>query len=152
MGLDACGTIRARRRGVPPKHATFQSMVTRSPRRMTSPSVHGRTLKLSWCFRISMSNRKGAAKEGRGPPEGGHCACLFGRLSEAHEGVDLLDQMVGYYLFNHRSKKWWRRLFFFFLTVSCYNSFVVGRSAGWKAGYKDWVEDMAMELVTDVRV
>ena len=26
--------------------------------------------------------------------------------------VDLLDQMVGYYLINHRSLKWWRKLFF----------------------------------------
>lgn len=68
------------------------------------------------------------------------------------KGVDLLDQMVGYYIFKDRSKKWWRWLFFFFLSVSCYNAFVVAKSAGAaKNGLKDWMEDLAGELVTDVR-
>ncbi|KAK0139205.1 PiggyBac transposable element-derived protein 4 [Merluccius polli] len=67
------------------------------------------------------------------------------------KGVDLLDQMVSYYQFQHQSKKWWRRLFFFFLSVSCYNSFIAARSAGaYKGGYKEWQEDLAYELVTPV--
>jgi hypothetical protein len=67
------------------------------------------------------------------------------------KGVDLLDQMVSYYQFKHRSKKWWRRLFLFFLSVSCYNSYIAARSAGaYKGCYKEWQEDLAQELVTPV--
>ncbi|XP_030195004.1 piggyBac transposable element-derived protein 4-like [Gadus morhua] len=43
------------------------------------------------------------------------------------KGVDLLDQMVGYYGFQHRSKKWWRRVFFFLLSVSCHNAYIAVR-------------------------
>lgn len=60
-----------------PNHATFQSMVTRSPRRMTSPSVHGRTLKLSWCFRISMiPQQQERCCEGREGTARGRSLCL----------------------------------------------------------------------------
>ena len=70
------------------------------------------------------------------------------------KGVDLLDQMVGYYGFQHRSKKWWRRVFFFFLAVSCYNAYIAARSIGGTAfrnkyrGYKNWLEDLAEQLIT----
>ncbi len=69
-------------------------------------------------------------------------------------GVDLLDQMIGYYGFQHRSKKWWRRVFFFFLGVSCHNAYVAARSVGGTAfkrkyrNYKNWLEDLAEQLIT----
>jgi hypothetical protein len=43
------------------------------------------------------------------------------------KGVDLCDQMVGYYMPNHRSKKWWRRIFFYFLCVSVHNSYLLAK-------------------------
>ena len=43
-------------------------------------------------------------------------ACLAD-YQQHMKGVDLLDQMVGYYQFQHRSTKWWRRLFFSFMSV-----------------------------------
>ncbi|CAM4573597.1 unnamed protein product [Leuciscus chuanchicus] len=82
-------------------------------------------------------------------------ACLAD-YQQHMKGVDLLDQMVGYYQIHHRSTKWWRRLFFYFVTVACYNAFVAARSAGgaeWKyrrGGYKDWLEDLTQELIVPV--
>ncbi len=70
--------------------------------------------------------------------------------------MDLLDQMVGYYGFQHRSNKWRRRVFFFFLAVSCHNAYIAARSVGGAAfrtkyrGYKNWLEDLAEELITPV--
>lgn len=97
--------------------------------------------------------QKGLSREERGGDSQREVevpACLAD-YQKHMKGVDLLDQMVGYYQFQHRSKKWWRRLFFFFLAVSCYNSYVVARSAGGnKGGYKEWLEDLAEELVTPV--
>lgn len=66
-------------------------------------------------------------------------------------GVDLLDQMIGYYGFDHRSRKWWRRIFFWGLSVSCYNSYVTARSVGGRFNhYKDWLETLVEQLVTPV--
>ena len=82
-------------------------------------------------------------------------ACLAD-YQQHMEGVGLLDQMVGYNQIQHRSTKWWRRQFFYFLTVACYNAFVAARSEGgaeWKyrrGGYKDWLEDVTMELMVPV--
>lgn len=82
-------------------------------------------------------------------------ACLAD-YQQHMKGVDLLDQMVGYYQFQHRSLKWWRRLFFYLVAVACYNAFVAARSAGgaeWKykrGGYKDWLEDLSQELTVPV--
>ena len=70
-------------------------------------------------------------------------ACLAD-YQQHMEGVGLLDQMVGY------------NQFFYFLTVACYNAFVAARSEGgaeWKyrrGGYKDWLEDVTMELMVPV--
>ena len=47
------------------------------------------------------------------------------------KGVDVLEQMVGYYQFKHHSKKWWTRLFFL-LAVGCYNAYIAARCAGGK--------------------
>ena len=72
------------------------------------------------------------------------------------KGVDLLDQMVGYYQIHHRSTKWWRRLFFYLIGVAAYNAFVAARSVGgpgWRyrrSGYKDWLEDLSQELIVPV--
>jgi hypothetical protein len=73
------------------------------------------------------------------------------------KGVDLMDQMVGYYLLNHRSKKWWRRVFFYLFSVSVHNSYVLAKACHpdfvrqeWP-NLQDFVEDLAHELVGDYR-
>ena len=65
-----------------------------------------------------------------------------------------MDQMTGYYQFDHRSKKWWRRVFFFFLSVSCHNAVIAAKSfgggdfkkkytlgtrTGWRFWHRNWL-------------
>ena len=73
------------------------------------------------------------------------------------KGVDLLDQMVGYYMIHHRSKKWWRRIFHHLMMASAYNAYVVARdtnpemvAAEWP-NYQDFLEGIILWLVGDVR-
>lgn len=44
-------------------------------------------------------------------------------------GVDLHDQMRGYYAIGTKSRKWWRYLFWFCLDVSIVNSFILEKKA-----------------------
>jgi len=73
-------------------------------------------------------------------------------------GVDLLDQMVAYYLINHRSLKWWRRLFFHLMTATAYNSYIVAQDSNpdiakqqWPS-FKDYLEHLCMGLIGDTTV
>ena len=73
------------------------------------------------------------------------------------KGVDLCDQMTGYHLINHRSKKWWRRLYFYLQMVAVHNAYIVAKesnpveaAAQWPL-FQDIVEDLSLELIGDVR-
>ena len=44
-------------------------------------------------------------------------------------GVDIADQLVTYYGFQHCSKKWWKRVFFHLLDVTMVNAFVIYKSS-----------------------
>ncbi|XP_063757603.1 piggyBac transposable element-derived protein 4-like [Eleginops maclovinus] len=153
-GLDACGTIRSNRKGIPTKLAAM--------------ARHQYTVRqkddLTFCAWqdtkavLVLSNHHAPTATGTVKRrQGGDVqtevtvpACLSD-YQRNMKGVDLLDQMVGYYTIKHRSKKWWRRLFFYFLSVSCYNAYIVAKRAGANfSGYKDWQEDLAQELVTPV--
>ena len=74
---------------------------------------------------------------------------------ENMKGVDLLDQMIGYYMFQHRSKKWWRRIFYYLLMASSYNSYVLARESNPEEvlerypNYQDYFEDLPLELIGD---
>jgi hypothetical protein len=73
------------------------------------------------------------------------------------KGVDLCDQMVGYYLLNHRSKKWWRRIFFYLMEVSAYNAYIMARDTNpdqansmWPT-FQSFLEDLVIALIGDIR-
>ena len=44
-------------------------------------------------------------------------------------GVDLSDQMRGYYMAGRKSKKWWRCLMWFFVDVSIVNAYILEKSS-----------------------
>ena len=81
-------------------------------------------------------------------------------LSDYHKhmkGVDLCDQMIGYYLLNHRSKKWWRRLFFYLMMASAHNSYIVAKDTHpavarerWPR-FQDFIEELVEDLIGDTR-
>ncbi|KAL3881448.1 hypothetical protein ACJMK2_027890 [Sinanodonta woodiana] len=73
------------------------------------------------------------------------------------KGVDLCDQMVGYYLLHHRSKKWWHRIFFYLMEASAYNAYVIARDTNpervktmWPT-FQNYLEDLVASLVGDTR-
>ena len=75
------------------------------------------------------------------------------------KGVDLMDQMIGYYIIQHRSKKWWRRIFQYLMMASAHNAYVVARDTNpemvaseWP-NFQDFVEGVGdiLSLVGDVR-
>ncbi|KAK2190175.1 hypothetical protein NP493_87g02016 [Ridgeia piscesae] len=73
------------------------------------------------------------------------------------KGVDLMDQMVGYYIIQHRSKKWWRRIFHYLMMASAYNAYVVARDTNpemvateWP-NFQDFLEEIVLWLVGEVR-
>ena len=68
-------------------------------------------------------------------------------------GVDLSDQMVGYHIIHHRSKKWWRRLYFHLQMVAVHNTYVVAKESQpdvtrveWPV-FQDFVDDVALQLM-----
>ena len=73
------------------------------------------------------------------------------------KGVDLCDQMVGYYLLNHRSKKWWRRIFFYLMLASGYNAYVIAKDTNHDVANNLWptfqmyLEDLVLALIGDTR-
>ena len=73
------------------------------------------------------------------------------------KGVDLMDQMIGYYIIHHRSKKWWRRIFHYLMMASAYNAYVVARDtnpeiveAEWP-NFQDFLEQIILWLIGEVR-
>ncbi|XP_060777628.1 piggyBac transposable element-derived protein 4-like [Neoarius graeffei] len=163
-GIQACGTVRANRRGLPKtKELSKQAGMARHQYRVAQQDELTLCVWQDTKAVMVLSNHHdpmalGSVKrkiEAQRQVEVKVPACLAD-YQQHMKGVDLLDQMVGYYQIDHRSSKWWRRLFFYFLSVACYNAFVAARSAGgdeWKyrkSGYKAWLEDLTMELCVPV--
>ncbi|GFO38733.1 PiggyBac transposable element-derived protein 4-like [Plakobranchus ocellatus] len=72
------------------------------------------------------------------------------------KGIDLCDQMLGYYMPSHRSRKWWRRVFSYLLMASAHNAYVVAKDSNaefaakhWP-GFQDFLEDLAEDLVANL--
>ncbi|XP_038123493.1 piggyBac transposable element-derived protein 4-like isoform X2 [Cyprinodon tularosa] len=164
-GLNACGTVRANRTGLPKNERL---------RKNTSMEKHefrvAQKDDLTFCIWqdtktvMVLSNHHDPTQTGtvNRKKDGANHVPLEVPASLADyqkhmKGVDLLDQMIGYYGFQHRSKKWWRRVFFFFLAMSCHNAYIAARSVGGTAfrhkyrGYKPWLEDLAEQLITPHR-
>ena len=82
---------------------------------------------------------------------------MLQEYQENMRGVDLLDQMVGYYLINQRSVKWWT-LFFHLMSAMAYNAYIVVHDSNpdiakkqWPS-FKDYLEQLCMGLIGDTRV
>ena len=72
------------------------------------------------------------------------------------KGIDMCDQMVGYYMPPHRSNKWWHSLFFFFLSVSIHNAYILAKKSHPASGKEKWsdlklfIQDLVLELIGNV--
>lgn len=54
------------------------------------------------------------------------------------KGVDLLDQMVGYYMPHHRSRKWWRRIFHHLQMTTAFNAYVLAKDCNPHIVRREW--------------
>ena len=72
-------------------------------------------------------------------------------------GVDRLDQLIGYYIIQHRSKKWWRRIFHYLQMASAINAYILGKELYPEEAKREWpnlqdfLEDLSEELTNDTR-
>ena len=164
-GIYACGTVRANRRGLPnhlhPKNLRLQKHQYRLAQNND----------LSFCawmdtkMVLVMSNfhnptdlghvRRLAAN--RGGQNQVEVPKMVADYQKYMKGVDLCDQMVGYYILNHRSNKWWRRIFFFLLVASCHNAYVLAKDLHPEhiddeyPNFQDFIEDIAIGLMGEER-
>ena len=71
------------------------------------------------------------------------------------KGVDVCDQMVGYYMPLHRSNKWWCHLFFF-LSISIHNAYILAKKSHPASAREKWpdlklfIQDLVLELIGNV--
>ena len=78
---------------------------------------------------------------------------MFGGLPEKMKGADLRDQMVVYFLLNHRSWKWWRQIFSHMRLVSVHSAYNVSKAVDADRAKREWpkfqdfVEAVAHQLV-----
>ena len=163
-GLLACGTVRANRRGLPVNLLPRNVRLQRGEFRVAQKNELMCAVWMDTKAVMVLSNWHDPSTHGSVKRRGGGVERVPVEVPMALEdyqdhmgGVDLCDQMVGYYLLKHRSNKWWRRLYFHLQMVAVHNAYVVARQSNpgpsamrWRS-YQDFVEELAESLVGDVR-
>lgn len=68
-------------------------------------------------------------------------------------GVDLSDQLMNYYNFLRRTRKWWRKMWVHLLNMIIHNAYVLNRKFGSqkKMSHYDFRESIALELIRESR-
>ena len=164
IGPHGCGTVRANRKGLPttllPKNIklrrhefrtaqyddiTYSIWVDTKPV-LTLSNYHSPD-------QMGFVTRRGASGQRERVPG----PAVLESYQQNMKGVDLMDQMVGYYMLHHRSKKWWRRIFFYLLATSVHNSYVVAKDTypeetqRQHPTFMTFLEDVAIGLIGDCK-
>jgi hypothetical protein len=133
LKVYACGTVRANRRGLPselkPTTLNLQKHQFRVAKKgMLSFAIWKDTKPVQVLSTVHQPEDMGTVRRrvdgARADVRVPKCIADYQKYMK---GVDLCDQMVGYYMPNHRSKKWWRRIFFYFLSVTVHNSYLLAK-------------------------
>jgi hypothetical protein len=68
-------------------------------------------------------------------------------------GVDLSDQLMNYYNFLRRTKKWWRKMWVHLLNMILHNAYILNRNFGHdkKMSHYDFREEIALQLIAESR-
>jgi hypothetical protein len=157
-GVMACGTIRANRTGLP---TGLKSTVVRFDKHQYKVAQKDDLVFCVWkdtkvvqC----MSNYHDPKATGfvRRHVAGERVDVPVPKIIQDYQqnmrGVDLMDQMVGYYIPDHRSK-WWRRLFFYLTQVAIHNAYIIAKDQGYESYHKRWgsfqlfVEELIEDLI-----
>ncbi|KAK2183987.1 hypothetical protein NP493_288g03005 [Ridgeia piscesae] len=161
----ACGTVRANRKNLPtallPKNVNLQRHEFKVAQKDELSFVVWQDTK-PVCVLSNFHDPTAMGAVSRRVRLGGgaqHVAvpAVVADYQKYMKGVDLMDQMVGYYIIQHRSKKWWRRIFHYLMMASAYNAYVVARDTSpemvateWP-NFQDFLEEIVLWLVGEVR-
>ena len=163
-GIYACGTIRSNRKGLPvellPKNIHLNKHEYRVAQKEDLSFCHWMDTKpvlvLSNFHHPEdlgvVSRRSGQAQQRQ---------VRVPRMLQDYQthmkGVDLADQMLGYYMIQHRSRKWWRRIFFYLMMASAHNAYILAKDSNpqhakdeWPH-FQDFIEEIVEDLIGDVQ-
>ena len=138
-GIYCCATARANRKDFPKDLAAKSPIVKRLKRR---ESIHRRkenVVATAWKdkkivhFLSTQSNPIGNETVNRKQRDGTIIQVPSVPVVKSYNasmgGVDLHDQLRGYYSLGKKSKKWWRYLFWFVMDLSIVNAFILEKKA-----------------------
>ena len=156
LGFEACGTLRLTRRGVPPE---AKSRLEKGERRLF-PVDEGMSV-VQWHDKrvvsvlstihddtpVAVERRSSRAPGGRETVEKPRAVVEYNKYMG---GVDRGDQLLTYYGYPHRTRKWWRRTFFFLFDAAVVNSYTLYRQQQHPQGRTFTHEQFRIELAKDL--
>ena len=163
-GINACGTVRTNRKGLPtdmlPKNMKVPKHEYRVAQNDNLTFCHWQDTKPVLAISnfhdpedTGLLNRRGGGRQQRQV----RVPKMLSDYQDNMKGVDLCDQMLGYYMINHKSHKWWRRLFFYFMMASVHNAYIIAKDVDpvfikkEYPNFQEFVEEVAEGLIGDVR-
>ncbi|WAR12222.1 PGBD4-like protein [Mya arenaria] len=160
VGIYACGTVRSNRKGLPPQ---LLPKIVKLPKHEFKVAQKDDVMACCWQDTkpvMVLSSFHDPDAVGTVNRRSGNSQQQRVRVPKAIEdyqrhmkGVDLFDQMVGYYMPNHRSRKWWRRLFHHMQMSAAHNAYIIARDSNPEVIQREWpqfqdfVEDLAEDLI-----
>ena len=164
IGLHGCGTVRANRKGLPTTLLPKNIKLRRNEFRTAQYDDITYSIWVDTKPVLTLSNyhspeqmgfvtRRGASGQRERVP----VPAVLESYQQNMKGVDLMDQMVGYYMLHHRSQKWWRRIFYYLLATSVHNSYVVAKDTypeemqRQHPTFVTFLEDVAIGLIGDYK-
>lgn len=130
-GFGVCGTLRLNRRGVPPE---AKGTLAKGGRRLISVDDSMRIVQ--WHDKrvvsvlstlhddslVTVERRSRQVQGGRQQVEKPEAIVEYNKYMG---GVDRGDQLLSYYGYPHRTRKWWRRAMFFLIDAAIVNSYIM---------------------------
>jgi len=98
---------------------------------------------------ITVQRNKKQDAEGPYQKESVNVPIALSDYNEYMGGVDLFNQKISYYAYEHRSAKWYKRVFYYFLEVAIINSYIIYTSVVEnKCSQKEFREKVIEALIT----
>ena len=161
-GVMACGTVRANRRGLPKDLLPNKINLNKHEFNIAQKdnltlTVWKDTKPVCVLSNFHDPNHQGQVTRRAAENTVVQVPRLLSDYQKHMKGVDLCDQMIGYYMLNHRSKKWWRRIFFYLMMASARNAYIVAKDTHpetfrekWPR-FQDFIEELVEDLIGDTR-
>ena len=163
-GILACGTIRSNRKGLLPQLRPANVRLNKHDYRVAQKNDIVFSVWKDTKSVLTISNfhdprdvgtvRRKVARVGR---QDVRVPKMVADYQKNMKGVDLLDQMTGYYVPDVRSRKWWRRLLHHLMMMTAYNAYIIAKDQGYASvgerwpDFKAYLKCLASDLVGDVR-